>query len=152
MGHRRHRPGRHREETAPLLYIPHYNNPSGILSPDNFEHNAAFNYSQSEVKHGNGVAFPYLYKDANRLHTLEVVRKGEEVPPRPETTWNDSGADGEYPCGEDNSRSSHLFATPEENNLVARMLAFARNYGADALLAASKKLPPLIRDLEIAPF
>ena len=42
-------------------------------------------------------------------------------------------------------------ASPEENALVGHMFSDARNYAAGALITASKKLPPLIKDLKIHP-
>jgi len=122
------------------------NVPHAFPALDNLESNSARNYtSSSAMLYYNASNYPSDYKDFLKDYTQDIINNDSEVSPPAGNSWNDFWAAGSYGPNGDMFHSTALDATAEENALVAHQLASARNYTSGALLAASKKLPPLVR-------
>ncbi|MCP4345701.1 MAG: hypothetical protein GY795_09265 [Desulfobacterales bacterium] len=123
---------------------------------DYFEHYAFEYYIENSVDifHTDN-SYPYDYMDNLRNNTKDIINNDREPPPQ-QRKWNDywieksckAGYKGCYGVN-DKDIFPNFFAAQEEKNLVRNQYNLACNYGAGALLAASKKLPPLIKELEI---
>ncbi len=139
------------------LDINHYNGLEDLLNPDNFEYFAANNYSASSVtvESGWNFIYPSDYKDEVKKYTVNLINNDIGVTPPTKTGldgWNYYWIYQSYTDpNNDRFPSTSDIADVEEKLLVENQFGKARNYSAGALIAASKKLPPLIESLEITP-
>jgi len=117
------------------------------LNFDNFELNAGHRYRKGPVTPLIlSTTDPLAYHDAARDRTIEVI-ENDLIPPPQGKRWRDYWGPRKYGPADDTFPKRYPKGNAAENALMANQLAQARDYGAGFLLAVSKALPPLVKNV-----